>query len=154
MKLMVKKIAHVHKSPSGFTIVELLIVIMVIAILAAISIVAYNGIQNRAKTSSATSYAQTFTKKVELFRSIEGTYPNHCNRLSTLRETSIEGTGIWCTNPTADRPEAVVRYIYCTDNDSAQIAHRDFQNDTNTIYAKLGNYDAGTDCSTTYGGPY
>lgn len=33
---------------SGFTIVELLIVIVVIAILAAITIVAYNGIQNRA----------------------------------------------------------------------------------------------------------
>jgi prepilin-type N-terminal cleavage/methylation domain-containing protein len=35
------------KSRSGFTIVELLIVIVVIAILAMISVVAYNGIQNR-----------------------------------------------------------------------------------------------------------
>lgn len=33
----------------GFTIVELLIVIVVIAILAAISIIAYNGIQSRAR---------------------------------------------------------------------------------------------------------
>jgi len=37
---------------SGFTIVELLIVVVVIAILAAITIVAYNGIQNRAKSSA------------------------------------------------------------------------------------------------------
>lgn len=37
---------------SGFTIVELLIIIVVIAILAAISVIAYNGIQERARTSS------------------------------------------------------------------------------------------------------
>ena len=37
----------------GFTIVELLIVIVVIAILAAITIVAYNGIQNQAKAAAA-----------------------------------------------------------------------------------------------------
>ncbi len=47
----------------GFTIVELLIVVIVIAILAAITIVAYNGIQNRAKASAAQASAkQAFTK--------------------------------------------------------------------------------------------
>jgi prepilin-type N-terminal cleavage/methylation domain-containing protein len=41
-----------NKQQSGFTIVELLIVIVVIAILAAITVVAYNGIQDRARNSS------------------------------------------------------------------------------------------------------
>lgn len=41
-----------HTKSSAFTIVELLIVIVVIAILAAITVVAYNGIQNRTYDTS------------------------------------------------------------------------------------------------------
>ena len=44
----------------GFTIVELLIVIVVIGILAAITIMAFNGIQDRAKSSSNISTARSF----------------------------------------------------------------------------------------------
>lgn len=51
----------------GFTIVELLIVVVVIAILAAITIVAYNGIQNRAKASSAQSSAAQAAKKISSY---------------------------------------------------------------------------------------
>jgi len=48
----------------GFTIVELLIVIVVIAILAAITIVAYNGIQSRAKASAIQQSISQANKKV------------------------------------------------------------------------------------------
>jgi len=44
-----------HKSRSGFTIVELLIVIVVIAILATISVVAYSGIRDRADAAAVAS---------------------------------------------------------------------------------------------------
>lgn len=50
----------------AFTIVELLIVVVVIAILAAITIVAYNGITNQATTASTKANLSTVTKKVAL----------------------------------------------------------------------------------------
>lgn len=63
------------KSEKGFTLVELLIVIVVIAILAAIVIVAYNGIQNRAKTQSGKAAASNMQKKIEAFNAATGAYP-------------------------------------------------------------------------------
>jgi prepilin-type N-terminal cleavage/methylation domain-containing protein len=53
-----------RRRQQGFTIVELLIVIVVIAILAAITIVAYNGIQNRARLSAASQALSQGQKKI------------------------------------------------------------------------------------------
>jgi prepilin-type N-terminal cleavage/methylation domain-containing protein len=53
---------------SGFTIVELLIVIVVIAILAAITIVAFNGVQERARVTKANSELATLQKAVMVAR--------------------------------------------------------------------------------------
>lgn len=67
----------------GFTIVELLIVIVVIAILAAITIVAYNGVQNRAKTTSAQAAANSAVKKAELYNTENSSYPLDTASLTT-----------------------------------------------------------------------
>ncbi len=58
----------------GFTIVELLIVIVVIGILAAISIVAYNGIQNRANDSAVQSDIANIRQQQLLYQVDNGTY--------------------------------------------------------------------------------
>lgn len=72
----------------GFTIVELLIVVVVIAILAAITIVAYNGIQNRAKSSAAQTAASQAAKKVATYA-----VTNSDNYPATLDAAGIVTTG-------------------------------------------------------------
>jgi len=90
-----------NKSTRGFTIVELLIVIVVIAILAAISIVAYNGIQNRTNDTAVKNDLSTLAKKMELYKiddpSGQYTYGGAYNIPSTLNmkpsKSSYETTG-------------------------------------------------------------
>lgn len=63
-----------HAKNIGFTIVELLIVIVVIAILAAISIVAYNGIQQRARDTARKSDLASLAKALQFHAVDNGTY--------------------------------------------------------------------------------
>lgn len=62
----------------GFTIVELLIVIVVIGILAAVTIVAYNGIQKRARDAARTGDISSLMKAIEIYKADNGVYPNPC----------------------------------------------------------------------------
>lgn len=72
------------KTVSGFTIVELLIVIVVIAILAAISIVAYNGIQNRTNDAAIQADLNSTAKKISEYAIINDRYPQGDTQLATL----------------------------------------------------------------------
>jgi len=64
-----------NDSQKGFTIVELLIVIVIIGILAAITIVSYTGITQRANTSKAQANANSVLKVAETFYAEKNYYP-------------------------------------------------------------------------------
>jgi prepilin-type N-terminal cleavage/methylation domain-containing protein len=70
-------------SVSGFTIVELLVVIVVIGILASITIVSYSGITNKASASVIQSDLNNASKQLKMYYATHGSYPtaldsNYC----------------------------------------------------------------------------
>jgi len=144
---------NIKSNKKGFTIVELLIVIVVIAILAAISIVAYNGIQNRGKQSSAQTLASQIAKKAEAWNAVESPYPNYCKLVTNTSNATGTGTGAGTAGCTAgattgpgeaklDSPGVVsavaptdeksVQYARCTNNGFI-VTYRTFPSGTATI---------------------
>lgn len=72
------------KNLSGFTIVELLIVIVVIGILSAITVVAYNGLQQRARNQQTVYAVNAYTKAILQYATVNGTYPINRSPLPCL----------------------------------------------------------------------
>lgn len=112
---------YTHSSkPQGFTIVELLIVVVIIAILAAITIVAYNGIQARSKSSAAQSTASMVAKKAEVYNADDTTtgYPATLAALTGAAATatyaipagSVVGLG---AAPTSTAAQNAVTFYKC-----------------------------------------
>ncbi|HBO64840.1 TPA: hypothetical protein DD425_02680 [Candidatus Saccharibacteria bacterium] len=79
----------------GFTIVELLIVIVVIAILASITIVAYTGVQANARDSIRKSDLASLQKALEINFLDEGAYTQPENRAS---DCSNDGGTDWASD--------------------------------------------------------
>lgn len=84
------------KQKHGFTIIELLIVIVIIAILAAITLVAYNNIQARARDAQRMQDIKTLAKALEEYYIDHNSYPT-CGG-----STSINNG--WCTTADASWP--------------------------------------------------
>lgn len=124
----------------GFTLVELLIVIVIIAILTVVSLVAYNGLQNQAKTSAAKSAADAVAKKAELYNTANSKYPASLEVLTskTVGTSSDSQTGepyyldasTVKSGSVASAPKEAntIEYKQCPDSGDATGAHVKYWN--------------------------
>lgn len=108
---------------NGFTIVELLVVIVVIGILASITIVSYNGITARANTAGAQSAAQSVTQKVEMYNAERGKYPYTSSDLTTDPTVSyyVPSSVVFTLSTSQPATPSTLKFVKCgTTPNSAQ----------------------------------
>lgn len=137
---------HIHKQ--GFTIVELLIVIVVIGILATITVVAYNGIQGRALDSRRLSDARLIIKALEMYKINNGSYPVvayvGAGNLSGWESSAHETVGEFI------KPLSLAEYGFTKGTPVDPV--NNIANSQTYLYYK---YDAGTSgCSASFGAFY
>lgn len=152
----------IKRKDSGFTIVELLIVVVVIAILAAITIVSYNGITNRANAAAADSLVATWRKKVEAFNAEEGRYPRLVSQMNApaksyyITDSSLTAND----NPDPDNGKTLVFVQACSagtaaapTTDSAvsgiKISYWDYDASSPAV-ASVNVGNVGTNCATGF----
>ncbi len=139
----------------GFTIVELLVVIVVIGILAAITIVSYTGITQKANLAAMQSDLSSISQRLKMYYTLYSSYPtaldanncptaptadtNYCIKLTSNNTLSYNGSASQFSAVEAN--SAGTTYYKVTDNsaptattslDSGLVAYYNFNNDTGT----------------------
>jgi prepilin-type N-terminal cleavage/methylation domain-containing protein len=139
-----------RKNNSGFTIVELLIVIVVIGVLAAITIVAYNGITNRANANASLSAATGATKKASAYNAEIGSWPTAPSQLTgAASTTSYQLTGVTFATATSTTSNNTLTFISCGATVGVKIGYYD-NAASSTVYLYTGSANS-TNCTGTTG---
>lgn len=110
------RVMNSGRSQTGFTIVELLIVVVVIAILASVAIVAYVGVTARTKESIVASDLGAAVKQLEVYKVDYNSYP------ATL--ASVNGSKGIKTSPIVSLQYSKDANSYCLTAYSGTIAYK------------------------------
>lgn len=120
----------------GFTIVEILIIIVVIGILAAIAVLSYNGVQQQAREAGLKSDFETAAARIERYRSDKGEYPPVTGGVDTnLVVANIEmQKSLYASNTD--------NFLYCVSPDGQQFGFAG-ESTTNLTYVYGTNREFG-----------
>jgi len=140
----------------GFTIVELLVVVVVIAILAGITVVAFDNIQQRAASARVIATVDAYSKALKIYHIQNGRFPSY----GTTWGACLGGTAQYPA--TADFPAgACTRYTNSMGSVSHDYASDNFNNEIKTVLSsmpdvtlKIAKEDYGGGASTMYRGIY
>jgi prepilin-type N-terminal cleavage/methylation domain-containing protein len=139
-----------RKETKGFTIIELLIVIVVIGILAAIGFVAYGNVTKSARDSDRQADASALAKKAEEYYASNGQYPADFATLGAMEGVDAKTTtspsgraavdggatlGACTTEPTS---KATDEYCYIVVADQSQMEIRYWNENGNTTESITG----------------
>lgn len=130
-----------NKLPYGFTLVELLIAIVVIAILASLVITSYNGIQSRAHDVTIRSDLRNIYSKLEIYKMENGVYPhdttvrrNADDGSSTMIRDSLASINMKLSTESYDTSLANTNLLYISSNDGQQFAMLAYAKGNPTYY--------------------
>ncbi|HUY85153.1 MAG TPA: prepilin-type N-terminal cleavage/methylation domain-containing protein [Candidatus Dormibacteraeota bacterium] len=145
------------KQAKGFTIVELLIVIVVIGILALLVITTYSGIQAKARNAKRQTDIQSLQTQMEAFFSQNGYYPsltdmNSSTWLNTNMKSLDQNALIDPSNATQSKTlltaPAAKSYAYAVTDSSGNPCETD--DTTCAKYTLTATYEGTVNGSTTY----
>ncbi|NTW62162.1 prepilin-type N-terminal cleavage/methylation domain-containing protein [Candidatus Saccharibacteria bacterium] len=143
-----------NRKDQGFTIVELLVVIVVIGILAAITIVSYTGVSNQAKTAKAQQNASSAATIADLYNNSKGYYPDTLALFNAYSADAKWPSGVSAiaglpganaatftgtdplTSTNGDTRITYACFITCTNSTGGRITYFDYQAGNSTQSAK------------------
>jgi type II secretion system protein G len=98
---------NLYRKEKGFTLVELMVVIIILAILTGIAIPSYLALRNRARTAAAQSEMKNIATALEVYNADNETYP----AVATWN-TDLQTGGYMNPVPTTDPWNVVNGYVY------------------------------------------
>jgi general secretion pathway protein G len=100
---------RLYKKQKGFTLVELMVVIIILAVLTGIAIPSYLALRNRAREQAARSEMQNIATAIAVYEADTGSNPA---TLDALEAEAEDGGGAYMANVPDTDPWGVNAYVY------------------------------------------